>query len=63
MFWQAGVSLFTPLPFRPSIGGFGENFRTHLFTNVGNIGSFKIGKNWVNVDSRLNIYGFKNIVL
>lgn len=54
MYWQAGVSLFTPLPFRPSIGGFGENFRTHLFANVGNIGNFKIGKHLVNVDS--NVY-------
>jgi len=42
MYWCAGISLFTPLPFRPSVGGFGENFRTHFFANIGNIGSFKI---------------------
>jgi len=43
MYWCAGLSLFTPLPFRPSVGGFGEYFRTHIFANIGNIGHFNIG--------------------
>lgn len=40
-FWSGGLHLYTPLPFRPGKGGFGELFRTHLFVNAGNIGSFK----------------------
>lgn len=40
-FWSSGLHLYTPLPFRPGKGGFGELFRTHLFVNAGNIGSFK----------------------
>lgn len=46
MYWSAGLSLFTPLPFRPKLGGFGDNFRAHFFSNVGNIGSFNIGKKY-----------------
>ncbi|KAB0791180.1 hypothetical protein PPYR_02980 [Photinus pyralis] len=40
-FWGSGLHLFTPLPFRPGKGGFGELFRTHLFVNAGNIGNFE----------------------
>ncbi|KAF2904629.1 hypothetical protein ILUMI_01545 [Ignelater luminosus] len=42
-FWSTGLHLYTPLPFRPGRGGFGELFRTHLFVNAGNINPFKIG--------------------
>ncbi|KAJ8956337.1 hypothetical protein NQ318_015075 [Aromia moschata] len=40
-YWAAGLHLFTPLPFRPGRGGFGELFRTHFFVNAGNIGNFQ----------------------
>lgn len=39
-YWSAGMHLFTPLPFRPGRGGFGELFRTHFFVNTGNVGDF-----------------------
>lgn len=42
-YWAAGVHLFTPLPFRPGRGGFGELFRTHFFINAGNVGDFSLG--------------------
>ncbi|KAJ3652126.1 hypothetical protein Zmor_018119 [Zophobas morio] len=41
-FWSSGLHLFTPLPFRPGRGGFGDLFKTHLFITAGNIGDFKI---------------------
>lgn len=44
-YWAAGIHLFTPLPFRPGKGGFGELFRTHFFANTGNVGNLKIGNN------------------
>ncbi|KAJ8972153.1 hypothetical protein NQ314_000379 [Rhamnusium bicolor] len=43
-YWSAGMHLFTPLPFRPGKGGFGELFRTHFFFNAGNIGNFQLAK-------------------
>lgn len=43
LYWAAGLHLFTPLPFRPGRGGFGDLFRTHFFINAGNIGDFQIG--------------------
>lgn len=43
-YWAAGLHLFTPLPFRPGRGGFGDLFRLHYFVNAGNIGNFKLGK-------------------
>lgn len=43
-YWAAGVHLFTPLPFRPGRGGFGELFRTHFFINAGNVGDFSLGR-------------------
>ncbi|XP_078581194.1 sorting and assembly machinery component 50 homolog [Branchiostoma floridae x Branchiostoma japonicum] len=36
-FWAAGLHLYTPLPFRPGKGGFGELFRTHMFVTAGNL--------------------------
>ncbi|KAF7285528.1 hypothetical protein GWI33_010527 [Rhynchophorus ferrugineus] len=43
-YWAAGVHLFTPLPFRPGKGGFGELFRTHFFANAGNVGNLNLAK-------------------
>jgi len=39
-YWNAGLHVYTPLPFRPGAGGFGDYFRAHLFANAGNIGDF-----------------------
>ena len=35
-FWAAGLHMYTPLPFRPGKGGFGDLFRLHFFANAGN---------------------------
>lgn len=43
-YWATGLHLFTPLPFRPGQGGFGDLFKTHLFITAGNVGDFKLGK-------------------
>ncbi|XP_072379227.1 sorting and assembly machinery component 50 homolog isoform X2 [Diabrotica undecimpunctata] len=43
-YWAGGLHLFTPLPFRPGRGGFGELFRTHFFMNAGNIGNVEVLK-------------------
>ena len=37
MYWFSGLHLYTPLPFRPGKGGFGDNFRMHFFMNAGNL--------------------------
>ncbi|XP_071441957.1 sorting and assembly machinery component 50 homolog A [Hetaerina americana] len=37
VFWAGGLHIFSPLPFRPGGGGFGDLFRTHIFVNAGNI--------------------------
>lgn len=39
-YWAGALHLYTPLPFRPGCGGFGELFRTHFFVNAGNIGDW-----------------------
>nr|XP_023668455.1 sorting and assembly machinery component 50 homolog [Paramormyrops kingsleyae] len=36
-FWASGAHLYTPLPFRPGRGGFGDLFRMHFFLNAGNL--------------------------
>lgn len=41
-YWLAALHLYTPLPFRPGKGGFGELFRTHLFVNAGNLANLKL---------------------
>lgn len=43
-YWAAGLHLYTPLPFRPGKGGFGELFRTHFFVNAGNVCDFNLEK-------------------
>ncbi|CAG2111457.1 unnamed protein product [Medioppia subpectinata] len=39
-YWNGGLHVYTPLPFRPGAGGFGDYFRAHLFANAANIGDF-----------------------
>ncbi|CAH1114993.1 unnamed protein product [Psylliodes chrysocephalus] len=41
-YWAGGLHLFTPLPFRPGRGGFGDLFRTHFFVNAGNVGDIEV---------------------
>ncbi|XP_041111110.1 sorting and assembly machinery component 50 homolog A [Polyodon spathula] len=43
-FWAGGMHLYTPLPFRPGRGGFGDVFRTHFFLNAGNLCSLNYGE-------------------
>jgi len=45
MYWATGLHLYGPLPFRPGKGGLGDLFRTHLFMNAGNVGSFNMSGN------------------
>ncbi|KAF5929568.1 hypothetical protein HPG69_006290 [Diceros bicornis minor] len=42
-YWAGGLHLYTPLPFRPGQGGFGELFRTHFFLNAGNLCNLNYG--------------------
>jgi len=41
-YWSSGFHIYTPLPFIPVSGGFGELFRTHFFVNCGNVGNFSL---------------------
>lgn len=43
MYWAGGLHLYTPLPFRPARGGFGDLFRTHFFLNAGNLCNLNYG--------------------
>lgn len=43
-YWAGGLHLYTPLPFRPGRGGFGDFFRTHFFLNAGNLCNLNYGK-------------------
>jgi len=45
LYWATGLHVYGPLPFRPGKGGFGDLFRTHLFLNAGNLGSFWLSGN------------------
>lgn len=52
-YWLSGLHLYTPLPFRPGKGGFGELFRSHFFVTAGNLG---------NIDSSRTLQeNFKNL--
>lgn len=42
-YWAGGLHLYTPLPFRPGKGGFGDLFRTHFFLNAGNLCNVNYG--------------------
>ncbi|XP_063418963.1 sorting and assembly machinery component 50 homolog [Mytilus trossulus] len=41
-YWLSGLHLYTPLPFRPGKGGFGEMFRSHFFVTAGNLGNVNL---------------------
>lgn len=43
-YWAGGLHLYTPLPFRPGKGGFGDLFRTHFFLNAGNLCNLNYGE-------------------
>lgn len=43
-YWSGGLHLFTPLPFNPGKGGFGDLFRMHIFINAGNLGDVYLGQ-------------------
>ncbi|XP_051740814.1 sorting and assembly machinery component 50 homolog A [Ctenopharyngodon idella] len=43
-YWAGGLHLYTPLPFRPGRGGFGDFFRTHFFLNAGNLCNLNYGE-------------------
>jgi outer membrane protein insertion porin family len=40
-FWTTGLSLYSRLPYRPSLGGFGDKLWLHGFVNAGNISNDK----------------------
>lgn len=42
-YWAGGLHLYTPLPFWPGRGGFGDLFRTHFFLNAGNLCNLNYG--------------------
>ncbi|XP_053487216.1 sorting and assembly machinery component 50 homolog A [Ictalurus furcatus] len=44
VYWAGGLHLYTPLPFRPGRGGFGDLFRTHFFLNAGNLCNLNYGE-------------------
>ncbi|KAL5006426.1 hypothetical protein ScPMuIL_015232 [Solemya velum] len=61
-YWLGALHLYTPLPFRPGKGGFGELFRTHLFINAGHLGSVSSDKTpkenlWQLVETMRWVYG------
>ncbi|XP_041072129.1 sorting and assembly machinery component 50 homolog [Carcharodon carcharias] len=43
-YWAGGLHFYTPLPFRPGQGGFGDLFRTHFFLNAGNLCNLNYGE-------------------
>ncbi|BES91824.1 Sorting and assembly machinery [Nesidiocoris tenuis] len=43
-YYAASLHIFSPLPFRPGEGGFGDYFRSHLWINAGNCGDFTSDK-------------------
>lgn len=52
-YWAGGLHLYTPLPFRPGKGGFGDLFRTHFFLNAGNLCNLNYG-GWTEVINAQN---------
>ncbi|KAK9505857.1 hypothetical protein O3M35_009829 [Rhynocoris fuscipes] len=42
MYWSSGLHLYTPLPFKPGSGGFGDLFRSHIWINCGNCGEWDL---------------------
>lgn len=58
-YWAGGVHLYTPLPFRPGRGGFGDLFRTHFFLNAGNLCNLNYGKTQQNEKALFSSYKSK----
>ncbi|KAK6973769.1 sorting and assembly machinery component 50 [Biomphalaria glabrata] len=38
-YWLTAAHIYSPLPFRPGKGRFGDLFKTHFFINAGNLGN------------------------
>ncbi|XP_031549193.1 sorting and assembly machinery component 50 homolog [Actinia tenebrosa] len=45
-YWSVGLHLYTPLPFRPAQGSFGDHIKTHVFVNAGNLVSIDSSLPW-----------------
>ncbi|OWF52048.1 sorting and assembly machinery component 50 homolog [Mizuhopecten yessoensis] len=43
-YWLCAAHVYTPLPFKPGLGGFGNFFRSHAFVNIGNVGALELDK-------------------
>ncbi|WAR02835.1 SAM5A-like protein [Mya arenaria] len=58
VYCMSGLHLYTPLPFRPGKGGFGNIFRSHFFVNTGTCGNVQN----LSIDqlNRGNLDSFKN---
>ncbi|KAK2153083.1 hypothetical protein LSH36_308g02016 [Paralvinella palmiformis] len=52
-YWTAGLHLYTPLPFRPGRGGFGDYFRLHGFLNAGNLADTSLKQGYKQMLSNL----------
>ncbi|EEB19878.1 sorting and assembly machinery sam50 protein, putative [Pediculus humanus corporis] len=53
-----GLHLYTPLPFRPGKGGFGDLFRVHFFLNMGQCKEYEFG-NGVTEDVKNILDGYR----
>lgn len=49
-YWLAAAHIYSPLPFRPGKGKFGDLFKTHFFVNAGNLGNVDFSKFGYNRD-------------
>ncbi|XP_041366176.1 sorting and assembly machinery component 50 homolog [Gigantopelta aegis] len=45
-YWIVAGHIYTPLPFRPLRGGFGDLFKLHFFANAGNIGNIALRRDF-----------------
>ncbi|XP_006819162.1 sorting and assembly machinery component 50 homolog A-like [Saccoglossus kowalevskii] len=53
-YWATGLHVYSPLPFNPAKGGFGDLFRTHFFVNAGNLTTINLDDPWnKNKDKKL----------
>jgi len=55
-YWAGGLHLYTPLPFRPGKGGFGDLFRMHFFLNAGNLCNLNYGEQLDSEQAHIYIY-------
>lgn len=54
-YWAGGIHLYTPLPFRPGKGGFGDLFRTHFFLNAGNLCNLNYGEHCYAIEHGIHV--------